>query len=75
MLPLKDLVALGKEFGYAGKSLRKRIQEDQSQEWDERGKALDVYSRLSRDDVFKYDVLKESLPKRYELTEQSGCTE
>jgi len=35
-----------------------------------KGKALDVYSRLARDDVFKYDVLKEALLKRYELTEQ-----
>ncbi|KAK3580339.1 hypothetical protein CHS0354_014812 [Potamilus streckersoni] len=34
------------------------------------GKALDVYSLLSRDDVFKKDVLKEALLKRYLLTEQ-----
>jgi hypothetical protein len=35
-----------------------------------KGKALDVYSRLPRDDVFNYDVLKEALLKRYELTKQ-----
>ena len=35
-----------------------------------KGKALDVYSRHHRDDVLKYDVLKEVLLKRYELSEQ-----
>ena len=34
-----------------------------------RGKALDVYSRLSPDQASDYDYLKEALLKRYQLTE------
>ncbi|MES9884609.1 MAG: DDE-type integrase/transposase/recombinase, partial [Sedimenticola sp.] len=33
------------------------------------GKALDVYSRLSPDDALDYDIFKESLLKRFQLTE------
>ncbi|XP_022110022.1 uncharacterized protein LOC110989745 [Acanthaster planci] len=51
-----------------------------SQEWDKgdwainlsallKGKALEVYSRLSLTDVTNYDVLKEALLKRFHLTE------
>ena len=39
MSSLKDLVALGKELGYDGQSLRKFIQEEQSREREERVKA------------------------------------
>ena len=34
------------------------------------GKSLDVYSRLSSEDSVKYDVLKDSLLKRFQLTEE-----
>jgi hypothetical protein len=34
------------------------------------GKALDVYSRLSAEDSTNYDVLKDSLLKRFQLTEE-----
>jgi hypothetical protein len=34
------------------------------------GKALDVYSRLSAEESVKYDVLKESLLKRFQFTEE-----
>ena len=51
-----------------------------SQDWDRdewainlsallKGKALEVYSRLSLDDVTKYDTLKDALLKRFHLTE------
>ena len=33
------------------------------------GRALDVYSRLSEEDASDYDLLKEALLKRYDLTE------
>ncbi len=33
------------------------------------GKALDVYSRLSPSDALDYDVLKEALLKRFQLTQ------
>jgi hypothetical protein len=42
MSSLKDLVALGKEFGYEGESLRKFIQEEQARERDERAKAREL---------------------------------
>ena len=35
-----------------------------------KGKALDVYSRLSKESAFEYDTLKASLLKRFELTEE-----
>ena len=33
------------------------------------GRALEVYSRLSDDDAKSYDILKEALLRRYDLTE------
>ena len=35
-----------------------------------KGKALDVYSRLSKESAFDYDTLKASLLKRFEMTEE-----
>lgn len=34
-----------------------------------KGKALDVYSRIAPDEAMKFDVLKEALLKRFEMTE------
>jgi len=49
MSSLKDLVALGKEFGYEGESLRKFIQEEQARERDERAKARELERELERE--------------------------
>ena len=38
----------------------------------QKGKTLDVYSKMPNETALNYDLLKEALPKRYDLT-TDGC--